>query len=328
MNPTILDSLKLSTYGPALNELSTRLKKYEAARHVFKILNPASTGLRFDSRADFEAKGWLEQERNVRIYSVEGHKLTIMLCEEYALKLDEIRSLRLALAEHGRESQAGIEVAQKLDTHAYGKKALLEDLLVHIDELPDSSYLNRVIMLDERNVEDVWLSQTYLTDFISSAAVEPNGDLLLFKRETDGFLRDDLFHEWGHRLEKHFSDQSELFELAIALEATQNDAYQLSHYAGRNNSEHWAVAVEHFLGENVERFVAFLEKAPVRAAITAGTVKKALAGESADESKQRVIFLQRVSYAESISLPKARKFLESQKQDEKSAKLLASFPAA
>ena len=65
----------------------------------------------------------------------------------------------------------------------FGDRILPEDLVSHLDEVPDSRYLGKIFLLDQSNAEELWNRLTYDRNFVSSASVMPNGDIMFARWE-------------------------------------------------------------------------------------------------------------------------------------------------
>ncbi|MBX9690199.1 MAG: hypothetical protein K2X27_26035 [Candidatus Obscuribacterales bacterium] len=317
------------------SDLGKRLLGFERSKQSFKYFNPEKPGPWLRKKNDADGKvsfeddydafkaSLLEVEENVRIYSIEGHKTKIILKESYAAQLDEVRILRLELEDDRSRPNA----AARLKNHAFGACALPEDLLLELDTLPDSSYFERIYILWENNVEDYWVRQkkkNYNADFLSSAAVEPNGDLLFFKRllEKD-YLRSDLVHEWAHRLAAKHQDADEAFRMAILLEQRQPGWYFPSSYALTDFAEHFAVYGECYLspdntpaplGSKPEFRKLWQDLpglSPLRALVYSRAMRRVLQSELHRKSSMHEDLLKRCLATESLCVPLAQKLLES-----------------
>ncbi len=301
------------------SDLSKRILSWQASKETFRYLNPANTGpwMKESTTADGQTQmlddyetfkaSLITIEEDVRIYSIDGHGIKLVLKESYALVQDEIRRLRLMLEDPPRSQEA----SQLLAANPYAIRALPEDFLPFIDELPDSSYFTRFLLLDDQNVEDFWVRQVkknYNSGFISSAAVEGNGDLLFFKREIEEYLRTDLFHEWNHRLASQFTDVEWMFQKAVLLEGKSEDWYVPSAYALTDFAEHWAVYGERMIASPTQLFEEVWRKSPLRAVIWMRAFRKMLNSRPTRSSTIQAELMQRCKEVEELALPNARSY--------------------
>lgn len=289
--------------------LVKRLLSYESAVETFLLPNPESPGPWKDEAEFYESL--LRVETPVRYYKVEGQSFKIIVKESYALLLDEVRKLK----EDSRSTcQTEKETAlAALAENELANRALPEDVLLYVSELPDAGYLSNVYLLNDANVADLWVRQIrkdYNPDFISSAAAKPNGDLLLFKRDIEDYLRTDIYHEWCHWLDHRCPDLEALFRKAILLEQRHKDWYVPSRYALTSFAEHWAVFGERMLACDQSVFQEAAKKAPLRTlvwmrALAASLAKAPVACTRKDE------LLKRCTEARSLALGPAQEYLRS-----------------
>lgn len=313
------------------SDLSKRLLGYTQGKETFKLFNPDKPGpwrrqvvkdnkvVTEDDYSEFR-NSLLSVEEDIRIYTLDGHELKVVLKESYAKVQDEIRALRLMLENPATQAQA----EKILSEHPFAKRALPEDLLPFIDELPNSRYFSRILLLEESNVEDLWVRQKkndYNANFVSSAAVDPNGDLLFFKRDIDEYLRTDVFHEWAHRLGAHFPEAERAFGQAIMLEQRIRGWYYPSPYALTDKGEHWAVYGECMLAhrdalapmgalpQNRLVFDTARSRSAPRALIFMTALRRLLESELASKSSMHEELLARCRQTEERFLQEALDFV-------------------
>jgi hypothetical protein len=237
--------LDISAQQPMLFKARTaRLGNYEVRTEVIECGNPGEVGP-FKDYKDFVARGILKVERKVRVYKVSGHNCEIIVPEDY--NLDEVRKLRQSREDLTRANAPQDQldaINQLVAAQPFGDRILPEDLVSHLDEVPDSRYLGKIFLLDQSNAEELWNRLTYDRNFVSSASVMPNGDIMFYRGKKDVFLRDNVFHEWSHRLEQKYGDLSEHWGYTLELE----NGIAPRPYAFRSYSEHFAVISEELSG--------------------------------------------------------------------------------
>ncbi len=317
--PDLTDPVK-GVQPVRFSDLSKRLTKFERSKQTFYKFNPEKPGpwvketksadgtlSTVDDYDSFKAS-LLAVEEEVRIYSIEGHDIKLVLKESYAKIQDEIRRLRQMLDEPDTRAEAEKLLAE----HPYGKRALPEDFLQSIDELIDSSYFTRFLLLDESNTEDLWVRQVkkdYNSNFISSAAVEENGDVLFFKRDVEEYIRTDLFHEWNHRLAARCKSVEWMFQKAVLLEGKKAFWYIPSQYALTDFGEHWAVYGERMIASDEQVFEDVRKRSPVRAVIWMRALRQALESSPRRKSSIEEQLKRRCLETETLALQDARDFV-------------------
>jgi len=293
---------------PCLSELTTRLGNGEHATETLPA--PSGEAGPFASYEDFTARGLKNIDRPVRIYSGHGLPTKIIVPEDYAQHLDEVRKLRLRGSESGvcqepaddGESVSVEDARCRLAQHELRNRLLPEELLPLLDELPDCSYFGTLFLLAETNPEDIWVQQDYNSSFVSAMATLPDGRTMLFRSEHNEFLRLNLFHEWSHRLQHHCQEESAAFSDALELEWRQ---YVPNTYALRSYGEHWAVIGEELTHRSAHRFLTLAEKAPLRTVVWLVALAKALAA-SRHACREQAAYNQRVQFARQHVAPAAR----------------------
>ena len=304
--------LDISAQQPMLFKARTaRLGNYEERTEVIECGNPGEVGP-FKDYKDFVARGILKVERKVRVYKVSGHNCEIIVPEDY--NLDEVRKLRQSREDLTRANapQDQLDAINHLvAAQPFGDRILPEDLVSHLDEVPDSRYLGKIFLLDQSNAEELWNRLTYDRNFVSSASVMPNGDIMFYRGKKDVFLRDNVFHEWSHRLEQKYGDLSEHWGYALELE----NGIAPRPYAFRSYSEHFAVISEELLALDAGRFIKVCEYAPVRVPMWLAGLKKSLEDSLYFRpSCYHTLYMERVRYAQEVLLPRARDYLNGTKQ--------------
>jgi len=316
-------------------ELCKRVLGFERSKEIFYHPNPDKPGPWLKSKINKSGKKVFEDdygsfrdsllavEEAVRIYTLEGHSTKIVIKESYAKILDEVRRLRVELDDDSLSAVA----RKQLDAHPFAQRALPEDFIPSMDALPHSDYFKRFVLQNENNVEDQWVRQkksNYNRDFISSAAVDPNGDLLFFKRDVEPvYLRTDLFHEWAHRLAAQYRNAETAFFNAVLLEQRVDGWYFPSPYALTDKGEHWAVygecmlapadeaAPQGALRENRKYFHEVCEASPLRAVIWMRTLHTLLKSGALRRGTMHRELVWRCMRTEKFYLQRAVEFAES-----------------
>lgn len=161
----------------------------------------------------------------------------------------------------------------KLNEHPLGNRALPEDFVTLIDELPTRGQIKRLFIWDQANPQDAWHAQDYNKPGFKAAATatESRGEIDFYLpnrsdkpnsafRET---LRGSLFHEHGHLT----PPKDNLWTEASLLE---KDGFYSTKYSERNNDERWAEdRSKAFMHPDVDKFLEFAQHAPLRAIVIA-----------------------------------------------------------
>jgi hypothetical protein len=165
-----------------------------------------------DNDTEYRAQCLEQVEYDVRVYHPDGHVCRIVLSEDYAQKLDAVRDVHLAAQYSGASLSAWSD-------HPLRHRARPEDLTLHLAELPDSSYINEICLLDWDNAFDPWLIDQGGCKSLAAATWERNVEF--YCAELNGWLGLNVKHEWIHlayarfrHLVKHWTDAvfSEWFE--------------------------------------------------------------------------------------------------------------------
>jgi hypothetical protein len=272
----------------------------------------------FSGLEDYEARAVRHVDRVCRVYSIVGHEVKVVVPEDYAVKLDEVRQLRKrleTLENHPEPKADEIAAARKaLSDHPYAKRVLPDDMVRYFDQLLYSVYFRRFMLLDQPNSNDLFVQLTWDRTFTSAAAAqfdgkEFTGDIAFFRTERGQFVRVNVFHEWCHRLEHKMPGMFKLFGLALELEmATKN--WVPRPYAYRSYQEHWAVIGEELVDAEAWRFKNVAENAPLRTAVWMKAFKQALVLSLVHRpSICSYQFFERVAYTEKVVVPKALAYL-------------------
>ena len=308
--PYVCLDIKAQIPAP-LRSRTHRVATFEV--RTMKIESPApGVDGPFADYNDFLKRGVIDIEQEVRVYKVVGHAAEIIVPVSY--NLDEVRSLRQEvedLTASGAEQALIDAVRQKLAIHHYGDRIIPEDIVTHLDELPDSRYLGTVYLLDQSNSHDLWNRLNYDRNFVSSASVKPNGDIMFYRGKKDIFLRDNVFHEWAHRLEQKFKELSDRW--ADTLELENGEVPRT--YAFRAYDEHFAVFAEEILALDCGRFLKVAGYAPLRVPVWLAGLKKALTEcMESRPSCYHILYSERVRYGVEVLKPLALKYLDGARE--------------
>jgi hypothetical protein len=207
-----------------------------------------------------------------------------------------------------------IDAAQLMKTHPHAQRALPEDIIPLIDELPNRTTVKNLIMVDEPFYQDPWLRFQYKPTFKAAATAESTTGTVTFYEtarpldgapQTSNTIRSKLFHEDSHLV----PNMEEHYEPAAALE---KDGFYTSEYSRRNVDENYA---EHrgtvFLMPDGDEFLAMAEEAPLRTIVIARQLAKTLSDTPKDmQSPYADKFQNRVQFVEDHIVPWGRELLK------------------
>ncbi len=333
---------------PRIEEVAKRLTSAEVRPENYEFLDPQSKGP-YKDYSDF-ASNVKTRVEDMRVYKVDGGNTEVALRESYAKELDAVRALRikaeqpsildnLAPGQHiavqtmvktnnvktFHEFYNPKEAAEilpivwariKLAEHPLGNRALPEDMITLMDELPTRTNITRLTLHDEPWVANPWHSQDYKEGFQAAAtAVESTGHVAFYQANRSDsqlstfrdIIRGSLFHEHGHLV----PPADNLYGEASLLE---KDGYYVTEYSKRNDSERWAEdRSKAFLHPDVDRFLEMAEKAPIRSAVIAQELTKQMGTTPVrDQSVFAKEIWSRVKFTEEQVLPLAREQLVEQ----------------
>ena len=271
----------------------------------------------FKDYEDFSDRALKSVTVRVREYQVAGHSTRIQIREPYARALDEVRQIRNAIDAVSQQAKTPTRQAEvkllrdKLGDHPLADRALPEDFIPLLDELPDRSLVKKLVIVDQASPDDAWMSQVYKPDFQAAASASPEGVITFYAPHRHGSLREMLFHEWSHLVKFKLADESTLFDMAARLE---KDGYFGSQYSKFSNHENFAVHMgEELLHWDADTFAALATSAPLRAAIfgraLARTFNTTPPWARSIYSEQ---FSARLDYLNKHVLPKAQEMLATQ----------------
>jgi len=272
---------------------------------------------------------------SLRVYEVQGRDTQIAVPESYARQLDEVRTLRRDV-EVAQTDAAKAEAQRKLDEHPLKDRALPEDLVQMLEQLPQSDLITRLELQGEPSVTDLHSRYKYDDpNFVAAARVGPDGRITLMQAEIGSELTTYLTHELTHLTKWNGKANSRLFDKATELDlvdlntdhtqtrlARRNEPraddvealsiYHPSEHASRSLDEGWAVAKgEELMHPDADRMSYYARKAPVRTLV----LSKAMADGANHtlahgDSQVAPIILERARILDSAVRPAALKILQ------------------
>lgn len=276
----------------------------------------------FKDLDDYLERAVRHVDRLCRVYSIVGHEVKVVIPEDYALKLDEVRALRKRVEElelrckHAETDAVAacdaelVTARRALNDHVHHLRVLPDDMVRYFDQLLYSVYFRRFMLLDQPNANDLFVQLTWDRSFTSAAAAqfdgtEFTGDIAFFRTERNEFVRQNVFHEWCHRLEHKMPHIFKLFGYALDLDLARKN-WAPRPYAYRSYQEHWAVVGEELVGAEAWRFTDVAENAPLRTAVWMVAFKQALVLSLVHRpSICSYQFFERVAYTEKVVVPRA-----------------------
>ncbi len=326
----IYEELRIPGSGPArpediaphLEQLAKRLTGYNHADEVhYRRVNYAEGT--WTSLEQFSRQTTAPVNRRVRIYDVEGHSAKIAVPEEYAAALDQVRLLRIRANEQENiyikgpdHARAVYEAREALSKHPLANRALPEDFIPMLDNLPNRTLVRRLLILNEANPQDPWFAQIFnKPGFKSAASACESGEIAFFAKSRDSLLYEQGFHEWAHLVANRCSEEVKLFQLAASLE--RNGWYSRDYARCRHPGEkvpvieNWAVHLgEEMLVPTPDNLFVLAREAPVRAAVLGrALVRSTVAVPAEMRSEQHSIYMRRIEYLQKEVLPVARRVL-------------------
>jgi HEAT repeat protein len=271
----------------------------------------------FKDYADYQDRAMRDVRVRMREYEVEGHSTRIQVRETYAKALDEVRQIRNAIDSLSKSAKSPTQQAElkamrgKLGDHPLAERALPEDFIPLLDELPDRSLMKKLVIVDHASADDAWMSQVYKPDFQAAASASPEGVVTFYAPNRHGSLREMLFHEWSHLVKFKLADESTLFDIAARLEKT---GYFGSQYSRFSDHENFAVHMgEELLHWDADTFASMANSAPLRAAIFGRALVKTFhTAPPWARSIYHEQFNARLEYLNKHILPKAQEIVATQ----------------
>lgn len=299
---------------PTLADLTKALRPYTKTSRDFVQF----TGKDEDTWADlanFEATALSTNALPAREFDVAGLPTRFILTEDYALELARIRSLRISaltpnLGPLGEALGLGVQSPQvTLAQEAYRNRLLPEELAAVIKDMPIPEFFVEALLLDWANPRDKWLRKAYKSDtFTSAMEISRTGQLRLFLTEMNEYLRQNISHEWSHRLAHDMSEEEwQLFSNAVSLEWA---FFVPNNYALTSFEEHFAVMGEELIHVDRARFETMANKGPLRTMAWMAALEKRL--KALPEDKRGSTYaelMERCKYTREVTALKAKEFL-------------------
>lgn len=209
-------------------------------------------------------------ERAVRVYTVEGHKTKIVVFEDEVPDLEAIRLFRLSL------EGAPVERSNASFDPRLLRRALPEDFIPMLDALPDSRLIDRLYLsLHEGCPTDGWFQLASGDQhFEAQAVATSNGAITFYRKNLDGYLGDELRHEWVHLFRWQKSHQARAYDLAAEYE--KNGYYHRPRARLSCDENHAVHMGEQFLHRAFAEFQQLARQAPVRMAVIGLSVDRLL----------------------------------------------------
>ncbi|MBX9571814.1 MAG: HEAT repeat domain-containing protein [Candidatus Obscuribacterales bacterium] len=247
-----------------------------------------------------------------RTWNVRGVPVTMP--ESYAAKLDEVVRLRMyAAKEHSSnpaEHSLALKSKEQLKLNPLRDRAHAVDFLHLIEELPDRSLVKRVMIRDDSNPTDAWLSKTYKPDFKAAATASQDGVLSFYAQNRGYELGNYMRHEWGHLLMWAAKPEQHAFSKAADLEKDDyqsKKAYYISEYAKKDHDENWAEHMRGLLHPDPKVFLEVAHNAPVRSMVMGTALVKTLSLARAHEGSTVAGGLaNRIAYLQQEIMPLAK----------------------
>ena len=253
---THLESIVIEAGEQKLADLRNRL------RIVEKPLEPfPSPELRLPgagkSKTDDSTQSFDNQVPPDRVYEVMGHDTRIVVPEEYAIELDLVCQVRLAI-EAGASRLESLPPQPRMVT-----RALPEHFVAALDCLPDSRLIQRLLLLNHASPnEQEFGRMAGDPNLVVLATAHETGDVMFYRCNRTSKLLSDLTHEWAHLVKYDRPLESEMFRLTEELEKF---GYHARDRAFVNNEENFAVHLgEEMLHTDFARLELLAAKAPLR----------------------------------------------------------------
>lgn len=261
------------------------LGSYHSEDMIFHLPKPNAEAIAAKSAQfkDFVRDGMIEQLTPTRTWNVRGVPVT--MTESYAAKLDEVVRLRMyAAREHTAtnpaEKRLALQSKEQLKSNPLKDRAHAVDFLHLIEELPDRSLVKRIVISENSNPSDAWLSKTYKPNFKAAATASEESGTLSFYAQNRGYeLGQYMRHEWGHLLMWAAKPEQAGFARAAELEKEDfqsKKAYYITEYSKKDNDENWAEHIRGLLHPDPKVFLEVAHNAPVRSMVMGTALVKSL----------------------------------------------------
>lgn len=295
---------------------------------------------------DAEFRNWTENHvEQARIYRIDGTDVKIVVPEAYAQKLDKVRELRfwaeidtpsfnskpiveqrvlrkailegdmeLARAAFGDKADniaRIIKARNEIDSLLANQRALPEDFVGAVKELPDPSLIKEIILLDEPSHRDVFkrsqADELGNSSYSAGANADRNGIITFFEAynsrkkgdTTGGTINGYLAHEWSHLVKFKLKEHSALFNETAEIETD----WYIREYAKRQypdspelqHHENFAVHLgDELMAADADRFFITAHNAPVRTTMLAKALLEAMIPQTKEVVVHPADFLKRI----------------------------------
>lgn len=250
--------------------------------------------------ADYLARATKEITVPVREYSVSGLSTKILVPEEYAANLDQVRALRIESEKPGFFNRWSRDRASSsLSDHPYYGYKLPEEFIPTLEHTPDNTVVKRLLVVEWQGAFYHYFKAAHehmgSGGFDAKAWANTAGDITFVKpfMHTDDSLV--MNHEWAHLLKWQNNNLSDAFEAAMYLDKTP---FVLNSHARINADENWAVHLaEGILNSSRNVFKETTINAPVRSAVMGRGLSDILHATPAERrSPQHDFYSQRAEY--------------------------------
>lgn len=302
---------------PALVDLHKMLKRTEIVDYDVRRVNADSNvPEKFENWAEFVKHTHVAKERSV-VFKVEGVDTKIIVPETSEKVHNEIRRLRhLAeidapsfdnlsgtvrtelqqhamagniaplLARFGIKAEPIAQIIRarvELNTNPLYRRALPEDFIPALKELPDPNLVKELVLLEEPSFSDRYRRKTDDTKATAAAATATDdGKITFFEMNNSlpkgstskGAIREFLSHEWAHLLKHKYKLHSALFNEAAEFEtgfyAREYAKRQYPDHPGLKHHENFAVHLgENLMMPDADAFFTTANHAPIRTVVMA-----------------------------------------------------------
>lgn len=214
------------------------------------------------------------------VYIARDHDLPIRVPASYELILQEVRQMRLAeetnTAYFGNFTDSERTTAS-LKALSHMSRTLPEDLIPHLDALPNSTLVRSIHLLDAPSPWDSIPGRDKYGIIMADANVDGHINYYESYRDPES-LRSTTNHEFGHLVHFKLEAAKTAFDAACVLEdALNNKKVNARGYALKNESENFAVHFgEELLDPSPEKMLRAVNYAPLRMAVLAKALKSTL----------------------------------------------------
>lgn len=260
-----MNDITLTNMRPPLHAFSERLNEH--GQGTSRIARPRPDAeIPFQNEYDFQERGLEYVDVPVRRYQVEDCETVIVVPEEYAAQLDQVRRLRIS-AEGNVPSGTPGEIDPCLL-----QRVLPEEIIPLIKAMPDPSMIQEVFLLNQNSADDIWHRQILKNLQFESSFSAVDGRITLFKCDWSRYLFDDLARAWALCVSQVDQWHVRVFGLASEMESHGfNGSTQTS------VKNQWAHDYgEGLLSANQFLFTDFALRQPIRATVLGLALRNSL----------------------------------------------------